>query len=268
MDASIPLRCAAFACIVLLPPGDVLAQRAPADRSDAYGYLVGSDPASCPYVPVDVSGSPPLVPVAADGAASAGDDGHAVVLLGAPFELYGTAVSQFAMSTNGYLAAATGPHEDDGGDFSNDCPLPAVPDHVGAGTARILALHDDLAAGSGGALRSAYYASCPRVAGSGVDEACSVFDWSGWTRIGHADGLAFQVVIYHASFEIALQYASIGDGGTGASVGAQDAAASSAAEHACNGSRPLQPARSICLFDPRFPPQGTLDLIFANGFEE
>lgn len=258
----------ALLALALLAPASALAQREPPSRMDAYGYLVSADPAECAYQPIDVSAAAPLLPFAADGAASASDDGHATVLLGAPFELYGNAVSQFAMSTNGYLAAAAGPHEDDGGDFSNDCPLPAVPDHVGAGTARILALHDDLAAGSGGALRSAYYASCPRAAGSGVDEACSVFDWSGWTRVGHADGLAFQVVIYHASFEIALQYANTGDGGTGASVGAQDATASSAVEYACNGSRLLQPARSLCLFDPRFPPQGALDHIFANGFEE
>lgn len=268
MDARMPILFAALAFAALLPFEAALAQRAPAARSDAWGYLVVDDQATCPYQPVDASGSPPLVPVAADGAASADDDGHATVLLAAPFELYGVATTQFAMSTNGYLAAAAGPHEDDGGDFSNDCPLPAAPDHVGAGTARILAWHDDLAAGSGGALRSAYHANCPRAAASGVDEACSVFDWSGWMRVGHADGLAFQVVIYHASFEIALQYASIGDGGFGASVGAQDAAASSAVEHSCNGSRPLQPARSICLFDPRFPPQGALDLIFGNGFEE
>ena len=267
MDERMPTRLAALAFAALLPLHDALAQRAPAARSDAYGYIVESDPASCPFVPVDVSGSPPLVPVAADGAASAGDDGHATVLLGAPFELYGVATMQLAMSTNGYLSAAAGPHEDDGGDFSNDCPLPAAPDHVGASTARVLAWHDDLAAGNGGALRSTFYASCPRAAGSGVDEACSVFDWSGWTRVGHADALAFQVVLYHGSFEIALQYASTGDEGVGASVGAQDATASSAIEHACNGSRLLQPARSICLFDPRFPPQGALDLIFADGFE-
>ena len=49
--------------------------------------------------------------------------------------------------------------------------------------------------------------------------------------------------------------------------GAQDATASSAVEHACNGNRALQPARSICLFDPRFPPQGIPDRIFTDGFE-
>lgn len=268
MDTNHPIGLAALVFAALLPLQDALAQRAPAARSDAYGYIVVDDAATCPYVPVDVSGSPPLVPVAADGAASASDDGHATVLLGAAFELYGVATAQFTMSTNGYLSAAAGPHEDDGGDFSNDCPLPAAPDHVGAGTARVLAWHDDLAAGSGGALRSGYYASCPRAAGSGADEACSVFDWSGWTRVDHADGLAFQVVLYHESFEIALQYLATGDGGAGASVGAQDAAASSAVEHSCNGSRPLQSARSICLFDPRFPPQGTLDHIFTDGFED
>ena len=263
MDANLPTR---LALLALLAAGTAQAQRI-ADRADAWGYTVADDEAGCAYAPIDVSAAPPLLTVAAEGASSAADDGHAWVLLAAPFELYGVATTQFAMSTNGYLAAAAGPHEDDGGDFSNDCPLPAVPDHVGAATARILALHDDLAAGSGGALRSQYFASCPRAAASGADEACSVFDWSGWTRVGHADALAFQVVLYHASFEIALQYASIGDGGSAASVGAQDATASSAVEHACNGSRPLQPMRSICLFDPRFPPQGTADRVFRDGFE-
>jgi hypothetical protein len=267
MDAPMPVRLAALAFAALLPLSAAHAQRGPAARSDAYGYLVASDPASCPYAPVDVSGSPPLVPVAADGSPSASDDGHATVLLAAPFELYGVALQQFAMSTNGYLSGASGPDEDDGGDFSNDCPLPAAPDHVGAGTARILAWHDDLAAGVGGALRSSSFASCPRIAASGVDEACSVFDWSGWTRVGHADGLAFQVVLYHASFEIALQYIDTGDGGVGATIGAQDAGASSAVEHACNGTRALPSAHSVCLFDPRFPPLSTLDVIFTDGFE-
>ena len=267
MSAPIPICVAAFAFAALLPLTDAHAQREPGARSDAYGYLVSGDPASCPYAPVDVAGSPPLIPVAADGSPSASDDGHATVLLAAPFELYGVALQQFAMSTNGYLGGAAGPDEDDGGDFSNDCPLPAAPDHAGAGTPRILAWHDDLAAGAGGALRSSYYTSCPRVAGSGMDEACSVFDWNGWTRVGHADGLAFQVVLYHASFEIALQYIATGDGGAGATIGAQDAGASSAVEHACNGTRALQPETSICLFDPRFPPQGTLEDIFTNGFE-
>ncbi len=266
MEANRLIRLALAALAASLASGTVQAQRI-ADRADAWGYTVADDETACAYTPIDVSAAAPLLPVAAEGASSAADDGHALVLLGAPFELYGVATTQLAMSTNGYLAAAAGPLEDDGGDFSNDCPLPAAPDHVGAATGRILAWHDDLAAGTAGAMRSQYFASCPRAAGSGLDEACSVFDWSGWTRVGHADALAFQVVLYHASFEIALQYLASGDGGYGASVGAQDAAASSAVEHACNGNRVLQPARSICLFDPRFPPQGIPDRIFTDGFE-
>ena len=70
-----------------------------------------------------------------------------------------------------------------------------------------------------------------------------------------------------ASFEIALQYLAAGDGGAGATVGAQDASASSAVEYACNGNRLLQSARSVCLFDPRFPPQAALDQVFTDGFE-
>jgi hypothetical protein len=266
MRAMRTFRLAALACACMLPFQSASAQRV-ANASDAWGYLVSDEPATCAFAPIDVSGSAPLLPVAADGASSAADDGHAFVLLAEPFELYGVATLELAMSTNGYLAAASGPHDDDGGDFSNDCPLPAAPDHVGAATSRILAWHDDLAAGSGGALRSVHFASCPRPAASGVDEGCSVFDWSGWTRVGHDDGLAFQVVLYHASFEIALQYLATGEGGAGASIGAQDAAASSAAVHACDGSRAMQPARSVCLFDPRFPPQGGDDRVFADGFE-
>jgi hypothetical protein len=266
MHAMMTIRLAALACACVLPFQSASAQRV-AMASDAWGYLVSDEPATCAFAPIDVSGSAPLLPVAADGASLAADDGHAFVLLAEPFELYGVATLRLAMSTNGYLAAANGQHEDDGGEFSNDCPLPAAPDHVGAATSRILAWHDDLAAGGGGALRSVHYASCPRAAASGVDEGCSVFDWSGWTRVGLDDGLAFQVVLYHASFEIALQYLATGDGGIGASIGTQDAAASSAAVYACNGSRALQPAHSICLFDPRFPPQGVTDRVFADGFE-
>ena len=85
--------------------GEVSVQDAAAQRvamaSDAWGYLVSDEPATCAFTPIDVSGSPPLLPVAADGASSAADDGHAFVLLAEPFELYGTSTLQFAMSTNG-----------------------------------------------------------------------------------------------------------------------------------------------------------------------
>ena len=126
MDANLPIRLALAVLASALPLDAVQAQRL-ADRTDAWGYTVSVDDSTCAYAPVDVSGASPLLPVAAEGATSATDDGHAFVLLAEPFELYGVATVQFAMSTNGYLAAAAGPHEDDGGDFSNDCPLPAAP---------------------------------------------------------------------------------------------------------------------------------------------
>lgn len=243
-------------------------REAPA-QLDAYGYAVAAAAPACPYQPVDMTSAPALALSAAEGAADASDEGAAVLDLAAPFELYGGAVPRLMVSSNGYLAAAAGAEADDGGDFSNDCPLPAAPDHVGASSARIYAYHDDLA-GPAGAVRSSYFTTCPRPAASGAAEACTVVAWTGWGRVGGAGALSFQAVLYHTSFEIALQYLALdASAGGSASIGAQDATATSAAVWSCNGSRALAAGSAVCLFDPRYPPGsgGVVDRLFRDGFD-
>ena len=73
------------------------------------------------------------------------DDGIALVTLTQSFSLYGTAYTQLAFSTNGYLSTAT---TDSGGDLSNDWPLPASPSTGSGG--RIYACHDDMYVNGGG----------------------------------------------------------------------------------------------------------------------
>src|SRR5690606_11254815 len=105
--------------------------------------------------------------------------------------------------------------------------------------------------------------------GNGQAQACTVLQWRDWTRYQGSDALDFQAVLYHGSWEIALQFRQLaGDLDADAfTVGVQDQAAGSGLTVAC-GARPLPSAASaICLFDPRFPPAGAHDTIFRHGFE-
>jgi lysyl endopeptidase len=261
MKTSIRLL-ACSALIVALAPA-IAYSRGPA-TFDQYGYQIhDSTGAQCSYNYVDASGGA-LLGLTASGAALAPDDGGSVVNLGAPFEFYGNATSTLVASTNGYLAAASSLAEEDGGDFSNDCPLPALADNAAAMQARIMVYHDELDGTGSGNMHYQYFSNCPRAAESGVSEACSVVAWDQWTRIGSSGALAFEAVLYHTSFEIALQYQSLdASAGNAASIGLQNSSATSAAIHGCNGSKVLSAPTAVCFFDPRSPQ----DTIFSNGFE-
>ena len=238
---------------------------------DQYGYQAyASGSAQCAYAYVDASDGAILDLSAASAAAPASDDGAAVVALAAPFELYGVPVNALVVSSNGYLAAGNDLTEEDGGDFSADCPLPAIADNPVASQSRIYAYHADLdGAPNSGTIRSRYFGSCPRPSASGSDEACSVVQWQDWALRGEPGALDMQVVLYHASLEIALQYQALDAGlGATASIGTQGPDALSGNAFACRGNRALPPASAVCLFDPRhLPPLPISDLIFADNFE-
>ncbi|OJY88480.1 MAG: hypothetical protein BGP25_02090 [Lysobacterales bacterium 63-13] len=238
---------------------------------DVYGYQAyASGSAQCAYDYVDASDGAVLDLSAASAAAPASDDGAAVVALAAPFELYGVLVNALVVSSNGYLAAAGDLAAEDGGDFSADCPLPAIADNAAASQSRIYAYHADLdGAVSSGTIRSRYFASCPRPSAAGSDEACSVVQWQDWALRGQSGALDMQVVLYHASLEIALQYQALDASlGTTATIGTQAPDALSGNAFACRGSRQLQAASAICLFDPRHPPPAPIiDSLFADGFD-
>jgi len=239
---------------------------------DAYGYSVAdSSLATCPAQFVDIASQGVALALSSDdNAVAAADDGGGALTLSAPFELYGAAVPSVVVSSNGYIAAAADLSEEDGRDFSNDCPMPAVPDNPHAQARRIAVYHDELdGQASSGQVLSNYFATCPRPAASGAIEACTVVQWDNWRKLGDAATLRFEAILYHASFEISLQYHDVdASQGASASVGLQDPAAGTAAVYGCNGSVPIAASHAVCFFDPRFLPGSANDTIFANGFEQ
>lgn len=254
--------------LAALPTG---AQQRGNGSFDAYGYAAyDSSAAQCSYSYIDASAGSALTLTAA-GAAAAADDGGAAVHLAAPFQLYGTDATALVASSNGYLASAADLSVEDGGDFSADCPLPAIADNAAASQARIYVYHGDLdGAPNGGAMFSQYYASCPRASDSGIAEACSVVQWHNWALRGQSGTLEVEAVLYHTTFEIALQYGSLDAGaGSGVTIGTQSHNATSGNAYGCGGSRTLAPHTAACLFDPRYPPGslGLPDEIFRNGFD-
>ncbi len=231
----------------------------PGTGPDAYGYtaLDDSDP-RCAYQFVDISGGGTPVSFTPSGAEPAADDGGALVTLADAFELYGQAVTTLVMSSNGYLAAAGSLLAEDGGDFSNDCPLPAVPGNDDGVAARIMAYHDDLSgASSGGGTQVAYFSVCPRPSGAIADEPCTIFQWTDWGFHDSADVVDLQAVLYHTSFEVVVQVAA-GDSSQGgsATVGLQDAGARTALLYDCNQPGAIPGGTAVCFYDPRFPVGG------------
>lgn len=264
-SSPIPLVVAA----VLLASSPAAAQRATSyPLTDAYGYLVwDQSSAVCPSAVIDISsGASPIVftPAATDPAL---DEGGAVIILAAPFELYGRPITDLVVSSNGYLAAAASLAGESGGDFSNDCPLPAIAEEGPASQLRIAVLHDDLdgasVAGPGGDGTASYrfFATCPRPSGVIAGEACTVVQWTDWHVLGSTTAFDIQAVLYHQSFAIAVQYA----GGAytarptsvdryGATVGIQDASASTGLTALCNARSLPMDGAAFCFFEPRFPP--------------
>lgn len=236
---------------------------------DAYGYTVFDTSTNrCVSAPVDIKASgTPLDLVAAESSGNADDEGAAVLPLTAPFEYYGTAVEAVTASSNGYLALGGAVDAENGGDFSNDCPLPAVPDNASPASGRIYALHDDLA--GAGELYTEYFDNCPRPSGTSVDGACTVIQWTQWQTLGAAERFTFQVLLYHTSAAIAVQYLDVPAAAlAGATLGLQNETSTSGTPISCNSAQTLSPVRGFCAYDPRFPSLVVLDTVFADGFQD
>lgn len=245
------------------------AQRLPAVSVDSYGYAVSnSAEAHCPAGYIDIAASGQPLSLVAAGSEPAGDDGGAELALPLPFEFYGIAGDRLVASSNGYLAPGASLEQEDGGYWRNDCPLPSIPDNARASYARIHALADDLEQGASGSLLWQHFDICPRSSMAIESEPCTVVQWQDWRRLGSSEPLDFQVVLYHQSAAIAVQYAP-GSAmlPAGASIGLQDADATTAALHVCGETPPPLPGSSVCFHDPRFPPDDGYDLIFSDGFE-
>lgn len=238
-------------------------------QADGYGHLVAGGGTACPYSALDISGSgTPVALTAAGPGVTALDDGASLLALAEPFDFYGASHSNLVVSTNGYVAFADTLDAENGGDFSNDPYLPAVPDNTPSSAGRIYVYHDDLSGeGAGSSLRSQHYAACPRGSDAIAGESCTVVEWKNYARLAGGDGIDVALVLYHASGEIAIQHASLDAGaGDSACVGIQNADASDGLAWSCNGGRTLTAASAVCWFDPAHPPGGN-DAIFRDGFE-
>ena len=258
-----------FAALALLSA--LSAHARDAGSFDGYGYQsYASGTPQCAFDYLDASGGSVLGLTAASGSAPASDDGAAVLSLAAPFELYGISTSALVVSSNGYLAAAADLASEDGGDFSADCPLPTIADNTAASQSRIYVYHADLdGAPNSGLIQARYFADCPRPADTGVAGACTVVQWQNWALRGQSGAIDMQTILYHASYEIVLQYLALDASlGSTATFGTQGPDAISGHAAGCGGSRPLAQSTAICLFDPRFPPAASVvDAIFADGFD-
>lgn len=241
--------------------------RTPEGQVDAYGYRMYTNASGmCGFSWVSVAGSPLAfaAPFALPGDPDPADDGGSALVLASPFEYYGTAFTSVVVSSNGYLAFAEGLDREDGRDFSND-PVASVPTYVFASgsprfadAARVLAYHDDLRLGSG-QVKGEDFPVCPRVSEALGVEPCTVVSWEGVERVASGEPLTFQVVLYHQSFEIAVQYQNVDStGGGSATVGIQGPGARFGLAYAFDTPGTLAPSSSLCYFEPRFPPGGPI----------
>lgn len=238
------------------------AQEGTGNGADLYRYEVarsGTSP-DCSYDFIEMGPDARTLALAPRGSADA-DDGAAVLVLEQPFELYQSPQKALVVSGNGYLAAADSLDQDDGSDFSNDCPLPRVADNGVARQERIYAYHDDLRPrrDGGGQVRTAFFERCPRGSAQGKAEACTIVEWNGFEREGpllSTQPLRVQALLYHDSQEIALQYASMDDSrAASATIGLQGFGARAATTVGCNMPDSVRAQRAVCFFDPRHPPQ-------------
>lgn len=246
-------------CIAFFAPSPSRAREpGPAIGSETYGYVVldQSSP-GCPFQYVDIAATGTTVVLQASGDEAPADDGGAVLTLAEPFELYGVALENLIVSSNGYLAAASSLEADDGGDFSNDCPLPAIPGNPGGTASRIYAYHTDLSGvDSGGSILHQHFPSCPRSSGVFDGESCTVVQWNNWGFASSSDGIDLQAVLYHQSQLVVLQIAANERPDGNATIGLQGPGARSAVVSRCNGPLPATPATAACFYDPRFPAGG------------
>lgn len=237
-------------------PSPAAAQRPSSGGFDAFGYqLFDGDDAECANQFVDIAGSGAVVPLIASGAEPAKDGGGGVVSLSSPFELYGQILTSLVVSSNGYLGLAPSLAGEDGGDFSNDPLLPAIPGNSPAAIVRLFVFHDELSGdATGGDVRFEHFAVCPRPSGAVAGEACTVLQWSGWGFLASPGVFDFQAILYHTSFAIALQIDLGGLSHAGATLGIQDSTAGSALQYF--PAAPLAGTTAVCLFEPRFPTGG------------
>ena len=210
-------------------------------NQDNYGNSV----ALCDRSFVDISGSGSLLNWQAAGTQyPAADEGSVLIQLSQAIDHYGESVSQLRASTNGYFSTSANAS---GGDWDNDCPLPATPDQDNIG-GRIAVMHDDL---QDAVFYHQFFLSCPRPSDTGGNLSCEVFQWSDVDLLDtpSVESFDIQAILYPTTSQWVFQYAGTGFDGSFSTTGMQNAAASDGLTFACNSAGSLNDVEAICLFN-------------------
>ncbi|MBK6919628.1 MAG: hypothetical protein IPH07_19695 [Deltaproteobacteria bacterium] len=198
---------------------------------DAAGYAWYDQASGATYNYVDISATGTNV--------ISGDDSRTSLALSVPFTFYGVSLNQVDVSTNGFIASAT-PNSD----FGNTCPQPGF---VDGGGARIAVLHDDLVS----TVYHQYFnaAQATAIGFPGTTNGVTIVQWVG-THFTGSTAMNAQVVLFHDSGAIQMQYLVDVDTGSGATIGIQNAAATIGLTYACNTLGSISPGATAVRFAP------------------
>lgn len=238
----------------------VYAQRDNSFLPDAFGY----ETAACSLFNIDISDSGQALNFLDVDGNSTSDDGVASLVLPTGFEFYQQLFNGLLVSTNGYVTLANSNNADNGADFSNDCPLPAVPDNGAAELSRIFVLHDDLELTSAGAnVFAEFIQPCPR-AGLLAGEGCQVIQWQNISYRNQAGAvdISLQLLLYPSSRQIVMQYPGVDHETVSASIGLQAAGGVTAFNLGCNSPQLIPASGAICLVHPL-----SAEVLLIGGFE-
>lgn len=221
--------------------------------ANAAGY---EGAAECDYSFIDIASGAnavePLETYVADGNEYGPlDDARSteVSLGGAGFSLYGANWTKAVMSTNGYVSFDP---TEPGGNWDVSC---AAELNLGSKGPQLRPYHDDMEVldQPGAGLRYRYFATCPRVANSGVAQGCHVFQWTGMSYYAELTDFEFQAVAYATTGEIAYQYRTAApDQGDLANIGLIDVAGKDPLNMACMSfNQPAKAKSAICINSPQ-----------------
>ncbi len=223
---------------------------------DNFGYtFADSQETTCNFSFQDISSTGtelPFTQANSDQGIPALDDGFSDVDLGTSgFDFYGQNITRVTVSTNGYLSTDL---NDNGGDFSNDCPLPST-GAAGGNNGRIYPLHDDVIAN---AVYHQYFPNCPRPGESVGSAGCDIFQWNVDGFFNSTAGLNFdfQAILYEGTNQIVYQYGPGNErNGASQSVGIQNRPGTSAADidglnYACETAGSVPDNSAVCIFHP------------------
>jgi MYXO-CTERM domain-containing protein len=200
---------------------------------DAFGYSFVDQVDGAPYLYIDITAT-------GMNLASGDDILVAATNLGATFNFYGEAITQVRPSTNGFITSTLGTSSN----FLNTCPLPAA--QTGGGF-RIAPLHDDL-------ISTVYYqyfdeAGAEALGIPGQQNGISVFQWVGeYFPLGGGDSVDFEVILFHDLDFVLTMVAADTNGGSGATLGIQDATAAIALQYSCNMAGATIPGATAVLY--------------------